>query len=96
MSGKNIHDGLESLKHIATNSVAKSGEIVESASDLLHGDIKDGAVKMASSITDIAATAATGGVSAAASGAAAVGDAMKKATGHTDDDAAPADDTPTA
>lgn len=79
-----IKDSFESIKHIATNSVEKSGDIVESAGDLLKGDIKEGATKMASSITDIAATAATEGASAVGSAAGAVGATMKKATGHDD------------
>ncbi|MFT3662085.1 MAG: hypothetical protein QM809_11975 [Gordonia sp. (in: high G+C Gram-positive bacteria)] len=80
-----ISDSFDSIKNIATNSVARSGDIVESAGDLLKGDIKGGATKMASSITDIATTAATEGISAAGSAAGAVGEVMKKATGQGDD-----------
>lgn len=62
MIGKRIKDNVDAAVNVATNSVARSGEIVEGAAQALRGDVKGGIGKIATSATDIATTAASEGV----------------------------------
>ncbi|CAM3991262.1 MULTISPECIES: Rv1893 family protein [Tsukamurella] len=62
MIGKRIKDNIDAAVNVATNSVAKSGEIVDGAAQALKGDVAGGVGKIAASATNIATTAASEGV----------------------------------
>jgi hypothetical protein len=72
--GFNPKDALDSAKDIATNAIEKSGEIVESATEALKGDVAGGVGGIIKSATDIA----TGSVDKA----------KEMMTGRDDDEAA--------
>ena len=59
---KRIKDNIDAAVTIATNSLTRSGEIVEGAADVLKGDVKGGVGKIATSAADIATTATTQGL----------------------------------
>lgn len=54
--GFNPKDAVESAKDIATNAIEKSGEIVESATEALKGDVAGGVGGIVESAKDIATT----------------------------------------
>lgn len=62
MVAKRIKDNIDAAAHIATNSVYKSGEIVEGAAEALKGDVRGGVGKIAASATNIATTATAEGL----------------------------------
>lgn len=59
---KRIKDNIDAATKVATNSVHKSGDIVEGAAQALKGDVLGGVGKIVSSAANIATTAAAEGV----------------------------------